>query len=395
MRILYIHGTPVPPSLDPKTNRFSLLSEHLEGDVLHPIWFRTPGLVEAEFGPGSYPVFTKERFRYHWFMVPRTRLGLRLGRLWFYLSTGLRIYRERRYDCVVTYSHMTAGLCGAILKLLTGARLVIEIVTAPERIYLTYRPRPTIGERLTAMYSDFCLHVCVRLCDRVHLLAPGLLAPYKRLRTVPASVFHEFVPVSAIEPRPEAGEQYVLLVGAPWYLKGVDLLIEAFRRLSSDFPEIKLKLMGYYPDRERLETLTGGLPQIEILEPRPNVEALEIICGSTVFALPSRCEGMPRVILEAMAAGVPVIGSDVGGISYLIRDGENGFLVPPEDSVALEGRLRELLSDADLRKRMGARGYTMAHTQFNERAYVEQFTRMVEAAIGTPNRASMQAGERA
>jgi hypothetical protein len=42
MRILYIHGTPVPPSMNPKTNRFSLLSEHLEGDVLHPIWFRTP-----------------------------------------------------------------------------------------------------------------------------------------------------------------------------------------------------------------------------------------------------------------------------------------------------------------------------------------------------------------
>ena len=71
----------------------------------------------------------------------------------------------------------------------------------------------------------------------------------------------------------------------------------------------------------------------------------------------------------------------MGGISYLIRDGENGFLVPPKDPVALERRLRELLADAELRKRMGAGGYAMAHTQFNERAYVEQFTRMVEAAI--------------
>lgn len=378
MRILYIHSTPVPPPLDSGTDRFVWLSESLEGDVLHPIWSQTPDAVERMFGAGSYPSFTKGRFRYRW------RLGGRQGRSglwWFYLSAGLRIYRERRYECIVTYSHMTNGLCGVVLKLLTGARLVIEIVTAPERIYLTYRPRPTIGERLMAMYSDFCLHVCVRLCDRVHLLAPGLLAPYKRLRTVPASVFHEFVPVSAIGPRPEAGERYVLLVGAPWYLKGVDLLIEAFRRLSPDFPEIKLKLLGHYPDREHLEALTEGLPQIEILEARPNVEALEIICGATVFVLPSRCEGMPRVILEAMAAGVPVIGSDVGGISYLIRDGENGFLVPPEDPVALERRLRELLSDTELRKRMGARGYAMAHTQFNERAYAEEFTRMVEAAI--------------
>ncbi len=397
MRILYIHSTPVPPSLDPETNRFSMLSEHMDGDILHPIWFRTPEEVEGEFGPGSYPVFTNGRFRYHWYLAWRTGLGLRLGRLWFYISTGLRIYRERRYDCVVTYSHMMTGLCGAALKLLTGAKLVVEIVTAPERIYLTYRPRPTLGERLTAMYSDFCLYVCVWLCDRLHLLAPSLLAPYRRLRKAPASVFHEFIPVSAIERLGEAEERFILFVGAPWYLKGADLLIKAFLRLSPDFPGIKLKLLGYYPDREQLEALAAGSPQIEILKARPNPETLKIISQATIFALPSRCEGMPRVILEAMAAGVPVVGSDVGGISYLIRDGENGFLVLPEDAAALEARLRHLLSDAELRKRMGARGYELAHTVFNEQVYVEQFTRMVEAAVrggeSTSSGPSMQAGQ--
>jgi glycosyltransferase involved in cell wall biosynthesis len=194
-------------------------------------------------------------------------------------------------------------------------------------------------------------------------------------------VFHEFVPVSAIERRRNAEERFVLFVGAPWYLKGADLLLKAFRRLSPDFPDIKLKLLGYYPDHEQLEALTGGLPQIEILAPRRNAEALGIISQAMILALPSRCDGMPRVILEAMAAGVPVVGSDVGGISYLIRDGENGFLIPPEDATALEARLRQLLSDEQLRLKMGARGYQLAHTEFNEQVYVEQFTRMVEAAV--------------
>ena len=381
MRILYLHGTPVPPPRESQADRFALLSECLDGDILHPIWFRTGQDVEREVGPGSYPVYQRGRFRYHWLLVRHAGLRWRLDRLWFYFSTGLRLHRERHYDCIVIYSHMTVALCGALLKLLTGAKLIIEIVTAPERIYITYRPKPTLQERVMGWYSDLCLHICLRLSDRVHLLAPDLLSAYKSLRDVPASVFHEFVPVSAIEPGTEAEELNVLLVGAPWYLKGVDLLIEAFLRLAPEFPEFKLRLMGHYPDRERLEELMRGSSRIEILKPRPNAEALRIIRNATVFVLPSRCEGMPRVILEAMAAGVPVIGSDVGGMRYLIHDGENGFVVPPDDVDALTERLRTLLADADLRKRMGSRGYAMAHSQFNERVYVEQFARMVEAAV--------------
>ena len=68
MRILYVHATLVPPPTNLKTDRFYLLSEELEGDVLQPIWFSTPEQVEAVFGPGSYPVYTAGRFRYHWFL---------------------------------------------------------------------------------------------------------------------------------------------------------------------------------------------------------------------------------------------------------------------------------------------------------------------------------------
>jgi glycosyltransferase involved in cell wall biosynthesis len=170
-------------------------------------------------------------------------------------------------------------------------------------------------------------------------------------------------------------------VGAPWYLKGADLLIAAFRRLSGDSPEVNLKILGYYPDREQLEALTGGSPRIEILKPRLNPEVLEIISKAEIFALPSRCEGTPRVIIEAMAAGVPVIGSNVGGIPMLIRDGESGFVVPAEDVGALESRLRQLLSDNELRRRMGARGYDLAHTEFGEKALADHFTLMVAEVV--------------
>jgi glycosyltransferase involved in cell wall biosynthesis len=78
------------------------------------------------------------------------------------------------------------------------------------------------------------------------------------------------------------------LPSMPWYLKGADLLIKAFQRLSADFPKVKLKLLGYYPDGEHLEALTAGSPQIEILNARRNLEVLEVISKATIFALPSR-----------------------------------------------------------------------------------------------------------
>jgi glycosyltransferase involved in cell wall biosynthesis len=383
MRILYVHATFVPPPTKLETDRFYLLSQELEGDVLQPVWFRTPEEVEAVFGPGSYPVYTAGRFRYHWFLSLRYQgVFQRLATFRFYLRKGLALCRERHYDCIVVYSHMTPALCAGLLKLLTRGRLIVEIATSPNLVYLAERPNPGWRERAMHLYSDICLHLSMLLANRAHFLSPRQLSMYPLLRNVKNSVFHEFVTVSMIDKhREEPSEMYVLLVGAPWYLKGADLLVEAFLRLAPDFPHVKLKILGFFPDREKLDELIGGSPQIEILKPLPNPEALLVIGDASILVLPSRCEGMGRVLIEGMAAGVPLIGSDVGGIPFMIRDGENGYVFPAGDARALEARLRELLSDAETRRRMGENGYKRAHGELNEKVYVEQFTHMVEAAV--------------
>jgi glycosyltransferase involved in cell wall biosynthesis len=386
MRILYIQSTTVPPPTDVQTDRFYLLSDTMGGDVLQPAWFRSPGEVEAIFGVGSYPIYTVGNFRYHWMLAGRWRyqgIWQRLAKFAFYVRKGLELHRKQPYDCIIAYSHMTTGLCAGILKLLVGCKLIIEIVTAPKLIYLTMRPRPTWGERLMHLYSDACLHLSMLLSDRLHLLYPRQLSEYSLSYKVRKSVFHEFVPVSAVYRRStyEDPEPFVLLVGAPWYLKGADRLIEAFHGLANDFPNVKLKILGYYPDRSGLEALTVGLQQIEILEPRSNPEVLRMISQATVMVLPSRCEGVARVLIEGMAAGIPLIGSEAGGVPFVVRDQENGFIVSGGESKSLEKRLRELLVDPELRRRMGENGYLRAHTELNERIYVEQFTRMVEATV--------------
>ena len=383
MRILYVHATFVPPPTNPQVDRFFLLSDTLEGDVLQPIWLGSPEEVEATFGPGSYPVYTRGRFRYHWFFAWRHKgIRQRLATFWFYIRKGLELRRERRYDCIVAYSHMTTALFAGLLKLLMRSKLVVEIATSPEFVYLTDRPRPTWKDRVMHFYSDVCLHLSMLLNDRAHFLYPNQLSRYPMLRKTPNSVFHEFVTVSLIERNKDTEQEaFVLLVGAPWYLKGVDLLVEAFRRLAPDFPHVKLKILGYFEDRAGLDRLIGDSPQIEVLKARPNPEVLQVMSQAQILVLASRCEGMGRVLIEAMGAGVPLIGSDVGGIPFMVRDGECGLVFPGGDSAGLEQKLRQLLADPALRRRLGDNGYKRAHHELNETVYVEQFTRMVEAAV--------------
>jgi len=386
MRVLYVHSTLVPPPTDVNTDRFYLLSDTLEGDVLQPIWFRTPEEVEARFGPGSYPVHTVGKFRYHWFLIPDRDIRGRLAIFRFILRKGREIYRERGFQCIVAYSHQTTGLMAAALKLLTGTRLIIEIVGTPQNSYIAESPNPGLARHAMRLYSDICLHLSTFFADRCHFLFPRQLDYYPFLRNTKNSVFHEFVPVSMIEKAEDAGtapeELYVLQVGAPWYLKGVDVLIKAFAEVVHEFPNVRLKLLGFYPGQEDLLELTRDAPQVEVLRARPNPETLEIVKRAAMMATPSRTEGLPRVIMEAMAAGIPVVASDVGGISTLVHDGENGYLIPIADHHALAARLRQLLSDEPLRRRMGEAGYLRAHSELNEQAYVREFTRMIEATIG-------------
>ncbi len=383
MRVLYIQPSPVPPPADHALARCGLVSRRQQREDIPPIWYSEAEQVEKAFGPGSWPRYKRDRFQYRWILASGYQ-GRSLRVLWFYVTEARRAHREQPIECVIAYAHLATAFCGIAIKFLTGARLVVEVVTSPDRVFLNDRPRPTLGDRLQRLYSDVCLHISMWACDCAHLLYPQQLDSYPLLRKVRRTVFHDWVPISSIPRQEDNGPVYIALVGAPWYLKGVDVLVAAFRRLAPDFPAAGLKIVGHFPDRANLEALTGGDKRIEILAALPYKETLRIIGQAAVFVLPSRCEGMGRVLLEAMAAGVPVVGSDVGGIPSLIRDGENGFLFPVGNVDALEARLRQLLSDPALRTKMGECGYRRAQTEFSEQVYSERFIEMVERAAGRP-----------
>jgi len=388
LRILYILRGLVPPPVNARRDACWYLSHALEGDVLLPVWWGTEEAVRQKLGPQACPVHTVGRFHYHFLLAGRFQ-GIRqkVEMFRFFLRMGRRLHRAHRYHCIVVYGHMLTALAGVLLKLLTGAKLMVEIVTDPRRVHIMYAKRgpfTTVASRFMQLFSDLLLHLAVLACDRVMLRYPGQLSCYPLLRRVPASVLHGFVPVSEIVPQPEPAEQYVLLVGYPWYVKGADLLIQAFRRIAPEFPEVKLKLLGHYPDRTELEALAGGCGQIEFLKARPGPEALQIIAGALILVVPSRTEGVARVLIEGMSARRAIIASDAGGMPHYVQHGQNGLLFRSENIAELTDRLRTLLADGELRQRLADNGFHFARTRLNENAYAEGFHRAVALTVSPP-----------
>jgi glycosyltransferase involved in cell wall biosynthesis len=111
----------------------------------------------------------------------------------------------------------------------------------------------------------------------------------------------------------------------------------------------------------------GLSDRVELLGAQGTVA--ELLARSGVFVLSSRSEGFPVSILEAMAAGLPVVATDVGGIAEAVVDGETGILVPAADPQALAGALEQLVADVELRRRLGAGGRARALRLFDTPRY--------------------------
>ena len=173
---------------------------------------------------------------------------------------------------------------------------------------------------------------------------------------------HNGVPDVAVEPEQLPGPRPI--VGALGRLspeKGFDVFMGALRLL----PAARGFLVGDGPERARLEGLAAELelgPRLTVTGRVP--DSRRYIRAFDVLVVPSRFEGFPLVILEAMLAGVPVVASDVGSISEAVREEETGFLVPPGDERALAAALSRLLEDAELRRSLGARARALALERF-------------------------------
>ncbi len=145
----------------------------------------------------------------------------------------------------------------------------------------------------------------------------------------------------------------VMAIGRLAPIKGFDVLARAAHRLKT--PNARIVLIGEGPERERLAQM-GGLT---LLGPKDDVDAL--LPAADVLVCPSRSEGFPQVPLHAMAAGIPVVATPVGGTPEIVLDAQTGRLVPAEDPTALATALDDLLLAPEQAQALGQAGLRRIH----------------------------------
>ena len=200
---------------------------------------------------------------------------------------------------------------------------------------------------------------CVGACDRVGL------------RRELASLWQ--LPLSGL---------WLVTVGRLDENKNIALLVEAVATLRAEFPELRLVVIGDGPQRSALEAISRASGVDDIVTFASSIPGvISKLPAFDLFCLTSRSEGMPNVVMEASAAGLPVICTAVGGTRELIVDGLTGFLVPVDDITVLVQRLAQLLSDPGLRQRMGSSGCHRMAEQFSVERMVAEMTRVYEQAL--------------
>ena len=175
----------------------------------------------------------------------------------------------------------------------------------------------------------------------------------------------------------------IIQVGRFYPQKRHDLSLRAFAALRSHYPGIKLALVGDGPLRSELLRMADSLrlgSSIEFLGIRNDVP--ELLAQADIFWMPSEWEGLPIACIEAMASGLPVIATRVGGLSEVVTHGKTGFLLSPENCLAqLVQRTSELLDDTSLAKTMGSNGRAVAYESFSIEKTAAQYLSAYEQLL--------------
>ena len=175
---------------------------------------------------------------------------------------------------------------------------------------------------------------------------------------------------------PAPGHPVVGLIGRLVPEKGVDVFLRAAALVSGVVPQAAFLVVGdgpLRPDLEHRAAVLGLSGTVTFTGYRS--DATRLLAGLDVLAVPSRSDGSPLVVCEAMAAGVPVVASRVGGLPDLVEDGGSGLLVRPGEAEDLARALVSLLLDPEAARRLGARGRTLAATRSHERL-VDRMTQL-------------------
>ncbi|MDX6388439.1 MAG: hypothetical protein QOK34_2187 [Gaiellaceae bacterium] len=277
----------------------------------------------------------------------------------FFAALPLRIARELRefrpHAVLAQGAHETAAALAARKLARTDTAVIADLHgdwRAPTRLY---------GSKLRGLLSPVADRVALtalRNADGIRTVTGYTTGLVRGLGLEPADEFPAYMDFDSFlqtPPQPLPAAPRALFVGVLERYKNVDGLAAAWRLAAPRVPEARLHLVGSGTLQPVVEQLVRDLPSqtswTDRLAPSGVSAALD---ESTLLVLPSRSEGMGRVLIEAFCRGRPAVASKVGGIPDLVEDGSNGLLVEPGDVTALADALVSVVADRDLAARLSA-----------------------------------------
>jgi len=369
--ILFLHPGPIyRPDLADVKDKYEILSQRFKGTIL--TWTTAKKFLDYKM----VNFVLKPLLRQCGDCFTKAALAL------FMIRQGLFLhYKKEKFQAIICYDPLSTGIIGVILKYLLGVKLIIEI--NGDLLHAGFLGQLSIAKKAKYFLYKILIAFSLKNADSIKLLNNkqknflGNLACRKH-----TFIYNDFVPTHYFENTVSKSVKYILFVGHPFYLKGVDILIKAFQSISCKHPDFRLKLIGYKLEQDGRGYFNNLNAKVQFCQPRFYDKIREDFFNCYCFVLPSRTEAMGRVLLEAMSSGKPVIGARVGGIPEVIEEGKNGFLFDRENTEDLVEKLDILLSNPQLAKSMGEYGKKLVEEKFSSDKFYRYFTDMVEQTLG-------------
>ena len=284
---------------------------------------------------------------------------------------------------VITSYDLVGGLLAWRVARLLGGAFICEVNNSFGNPDNFAHVKSAVRARLLQLRTRLLGSFVLGKADAVKLLFDGQLDGFVTLH--PNTITRRFHDITFIDRFHEGPEEPIILsAGFPFETKGMDLLVSAFTRIAAEFPGWRLVLIGHRVP-QALQAYGLEHEQITALPGITQSQFTQWVSRCAIFALTSRSEGIPRVLLEAAAAGKCRIATRVGGIPMIIEDGKDGLLVDKGNIDDLAAGLRALISDEQLRRRLAGEGQRRVARDFSEAAYLEHFEEMITATLQTSN----------
>jgi L-malate glycosyltransferase len=291
-----------------------------------------------------------------------------------------RFLREQRIQIVQTFFESSDLWAGFVTKTMSNAKLI----WSRRDMGILRENKHEIAYRLMARFPDavFAVSESVRQhCITVDRINPALVQTIHN-----ALDLADWKMDGSLVKTP--GRRVVTSVGNIRRVKGHDVLIRAAGLVVKQFPDVVFNVAGkvlearYFSD---LQVMVRDLDLLDHFYFIGNISNLrEHLSGADIFVLPSRSEGFSNAIVEAMAASLPVVATNVGGNAEAVRDGISGFIIPAEDPQALAEAILCLLVDPLKAKEMGAAGERIAAEDFTTEAMMEKTVSTYRNLLGAP-----------